>query len=159
VTDDPDKPQGQLRPVSTAGVVGLALLGLLVGWLAHPVLQRWFGVAPVVTWLPSLLFGFVAAILFVAVRGTRKAQQGTRPRPDPQHMVNRFVLARSTALVGSLVAGTYAGYAISWLGLDAELASQRVVRSAVAALAAAVMVLAAVLLERACRVRSDDEEP
>lgn len=159
MTEEPGGPQGRLRPVSAAAVVGLALIGVLAGWLAHPLLQRWRGVAPVVTWLPALLFAFVAAILFVAVRGTRKAQDGSRPRPDPQHMVNRFVLARSTALVGSVVGGGYAGYALSWLGLEAELASQRVLRSGVAALAAAVMVLAAILLERACRVRSDGEDP
>ena len=158
MTEEQNGSQGRLRPVSVAGVLGLGLLGLVGGWLARPVLERWWGVAPVVTWLPALLFAFGAAILFVAVRGTRKAQQGTRPRPDPQHMVNRFVLARSTALVGAVVAGGYAGYALSWLGLDAELASQRAVRSGVAALAGVVMVGAALLLERACRVRSDDDE-
>lgn len=159
MTEEEGEPQGRLRPVSVTGVLVLGLVGLVGGWLAHPVLQRWWGVAPVVTWLPALLFGFVAAILFVAVRGTRKAQRGTRPRPDPQHMVNRFVLARSTALVGAVVAGGYAGYALSWLGLDAELASERVLRSAVAAVTGAVMVAAALLLERACRVRSEDGEP
>ncbi len=158
MTGERQPPQGRLRPVSPAGIVALGLLGLLVGWLARPLFQSWFGVAPVVTWLPAMLFGFVAAILFVAVRGTRKAQDGSRPRPDPQHMVNRFVLARATALVGAFVAGGYGGYAVSWLGLEAELASQRVLRSAVAALAALVMVVAAVLLERACRVRSDGED-
>ncbi|MEZ5093205.1 DUF3180 domain-containing protein [Nocardioides sp.] len=158
MTEEPDEPQGRLRPVSPAALVGLALVGVLLGWLAHPLLQRWLGVAPIVTWLPALLFGFVAAILLVAVRGTRRAQDGSRPRPDPQHMVNRFVLARSTALVGSLVSGGYAGYALSWLGLEAELASQRVVRSGVAALTAVAMVVAAVLLERACRVRSEDDD-
>lgn len=156
--DDQDGPHGRLRPVSVAALVAWGLLGLLVGWLARPLLAGWMGVAPVVTWLPAMLFGLVAAILLVAARGTRKAQDGTRPPPDPQHMVNRFVLARSTALVGSFVAGGYAGYAVAWLGLEAELASQRVLRSGVAALAALVMVVAAVLLERACRVRSDDED-
>lgn len=158
MTEEPEPPPGRLRPVSAAQVTGLALVGLVLGWLAHPVLESWRGVAPVVTWLPALLFAFVAAILLVAARGTRRAQRGARPRPDPQHMVNRFVLARATAMVGALVAGGYAGYAVSWLGLEAELASQRALRSAVAALTAAIMVATAVLLERACRVRSDDDE-
>lgn len=158
MTDEQGGPHGRLRPVSAALIVVLGLLGLLVGWLARPLLQGWMGAAPVVTWLPALLFGFVAAILLVAVRGTRRVQDGAGPRPDPQHMVNRFVLARSTALVGAFVAGGYGGYALSWLGLEAELASQRVLRSGVAALAALVMVVAAVLLERACRVRSDGED-
>lgn len=151
-------PVGRLQPLSVPLIAALAVLGLVLGWLAHPLLQRLLGVAPIVTWLPALLFGFVSAILLVAVRGTRKAQTGSRPPPDPQHMVNRFVLARATALVGAVVAGGYAGYAVSWLGLDAELASQRALRSAVAAASALAMVVAAGLLERACRVRSDDDE-
>ena len=48
------------------------------------------------------------------------------------------MLARACALVGALVAGGYLGYALSWVGVSAELADQRVVRSLVAALAGVV---------------------
>ena len=77
-------------------------------------------------------------------------------RLEPHRAVNRLVLARACALVGALVAGGYVGYAVSWLGDDAELADQRVLRSAVAGLAGVAIVVTAMLLERACRVRSDD---
>ena len=60
---------------------------------------------------------------------------------------------------GALVAGGYLGYAVSWLGEDAELATQRAWRSAASALAGVAIVITAVLLERACRVPSDDDEP
>ena len=59
--------------------------------------------------------------------------------------------------VGALVAGGYVGYAVSWLGVDAELADQRAWRSLVAAIAGVAITIAALLLERACRVRSDDD--
>lgn len=154
----PEEPQppGRLRPVSILMLVALGLVGTAAGWVAHPLLVRWGYVAPVVTWLPSLLFGFAAAILLMTARATKRALDGHRPRPEPHEMVNRFVLARSTAIVGALVAGGYAGYALSWLGMEAERASERVVRSAVASLFAVAMVVGGVLLERACRVRSDD---
>ncbi|HRD62224.1 MAG TPA: DUF3180 family protein, partial [Nocardioides sp.] len=58
---------------------------------------------------------------------------------------------------GALVAGGYAGYALSWVGDPAELAGQRILRSAVAVLAGIAMVVFALLLERACRVRPDRE--
>ena len=61
--------------------------------------------------------------------------------------------------MGGLVAGGYAGYAVSWLGLRAELADERILRSAAAAVAGVAIVIGALLLERACRVRSGDEEP
>ena len=80
-------------------------------------------------------------------------------RLEPHRAVNRLVLARACALVGALVAGGYVGYAVSWVGVDTELADQRVWRSAVAALAGVAIVITSLLLERACRVRSDPDEP
>ncbi len=80
-----------------------------------------------------------------------------RERLEPRRAVNRLLLARSCAYVGALVAGGYAGYAVSWLGVGAELADQRAWRSLAAAAAGAAITITAVLLERACRVRSDDD--
>ena len=79
-------------------------------------------------------------------------------RLEPHQAVNRLVLARACALVGALVAGGYFGYALSWVGVDTELGDQRMWRSVVAGLAGVAIVITALLLERACRVRSDDDE-
>jgi high-affinity Fe2+/Pb2+ permease len=66
-------------------------------------------------------------------------------------------MAKTCALVGALCAGGYFGYALSWVGLtDAALARQRVVHAVVAAVAAVLLVVGSLLLERACRVRRDD---
>lgn len=130
--------------------------GLVLGWVARPVTGRLLGVAPTVTWVPALMFGFVAAILAGTARSTGRALKGRTERPDASRMVNRFVLGRACALVGAVMAGAYLGYAVSWLGIPAELAGQRMVRAAVAAVTAGVMTGAAVALERACRIRSDD---
>ena len=54
-------------------------------------------------------------------------------RLEPHRAVNRLVMAKACALVGALVAGGYAGYALTWLGMEAELADQRLLRSAIAA--------------------------
>ena len=67
------------------------------------------------------------------------------------------MLAKACALVGALVAGGYVGYALSWVGLAAELADQRMLRSGVAALGGLLTCGAALLLERACRVGAEDE--
>ncbi len=158
--EPPEQPSGgRLQPVRVSVLVGWAVVGLVLGFFARPVAERYWGSAPVVTWPPSLLLFFVAAVLAATARATSRAMHGHRERPSAQRMVNRFVLARACALVGALVAGLYAGYALSWLGQGSELAGERLVRSAAAAVGAVAMVVAAVLLERACRVRSDDEEP
>ncbi|MEZ5096251.1 MAG: DUF3180 domain-containing protein [Nocardioides sp.] len=136
-----------------------AIVGLVAGWLAHPVLEKRFGVAPVVGWLPPLLLFFLAILVGVTARATHRAVRGELRRPEPHQLVNRLALARAGIVVGSLVAGAYAGYALSWLGLRAELADQRMVRSLLASLGAASMVVAAVFLQRACRIKSEDDEP
>jgi hypothetical protein len=68
------------------------------------------------------------------------------------------VLARACAYVGVLVAGGYLGYALSWVGVAAELAEQRALRSLIAGLGGACVVVSALLLERACRVRNDQDD-
>jgi hypothetical protein len=133
------------------------MVGLVAGWLLHPVADR-LGNPPVVSWLQPVALFVVAAVLFATAYVTHRTLHVHRRWLEPHHAVNRLVLARASVLVGGFVAGGYAGYAVSWLGVAAELGSERIVRSLLAALAGALMVVGALLLERACRVRSDDEE-
>ena len=138
-------------------VAGWAVRGLLGGWLLRPLAVRMGETAPVVTWVQVGVLWFVVLILALAAWSMWR-MQAHGVRLEPQQAVNRLVLAKACALVGALVAGGYAGYALSWLGLEAELAGQRMLRSGVAALAGAAMCAAALLLERACRVRKDDAD-
>jgi hypothetical protein len=134
-------------------------VGLVGGWLLHPVTERLSGSSPVITWTQPLALFLVAAILGYTAWHTWRAVHVRREGLEPHRAVNRLVLARACVLVGALAAGGYLGYAVSWLGVDAELASQRALRSGVAALAGVAIAITAVLLERACRVRSGDEGP
>ena len=141
-------------------VVGWGVLGLVAGWLLRPVVVRLGGTAPVVSWGQVFALFFVAAVLFATAWSTwRLLQADRRGWIEPHRAVNRLVLAKSCALVGALVAGGYAGYAVSWIGLEAELAGQRILRSLLAGLAGLLMCLGSLLLERACRVRKGDDEP
>lgn len=157
--EEPDgpPPEGRLQPTSPAAVGGSVMVGLVAGWLYHPVSDR-FGNPPVVSWLQPLALWFVAAVLLAAARATHRSLQARRDHLEPHRAVNRLVLARACVVVGGLVAGGYAGYAVSWLGVPGELADDRIVRSLVAAAAGVVIVVGALLLERACRVRNDHEE-
>jgi hypothetical protein len=138
-------------------VTGCAVVGLVCGWLLHPVAEGWRGTAPVVTWVQPLTLLLVAAILGWTAWATHRAVHVRRERLLPHQAVNRLVLGRSCALVGALVAGGYLGYAISWLGSADELAGERMGRSLFAAADGVLILVAALLLERACRVRSDDD--
>jgi len=136
-----------------------AVIGLIVGWLLRPVAVRLTGTAPLVTWAQALALVFVAAVLgFVAWHTWQTIQVHRRRLPD-NRAVNRLVLARASALVGALAAGGYAGYAVTWLGDASELADERLLRCGVAAVGGVLMMLASLLLERACRVPSPDPGP
>jgi hypothetical protein len=149
---------GSLRPTPPVVLAGWAVVGLAGGWLVHPLAERLSGTAPIVTWLQPLALLLVAAILGVTAHATWRAVQVRRERLQPHQAVNRLVLARACAFVGALAAGGYLGYALSWLGVEAQLADQRLARSLVAAVGSVLMVVTALLLERACRVRDDEPE-
>jgi uncharacterized protein DUF3180 len=160
VSEDPsgEEPSGgHLRPTSAGALTAWLVVGLVGGWLLHPIMERTRGSAPLVTWTQPLALFLGAAIVGAAAWHTWRTVHVRRERLEPHRAVNRLVLARACAYVGALVAGGYGGYAVSWLGVDAELASQRAWRSLLAAVAAVAITITAVLLERACRVRSDDD--
>lgn len=156
----PEPPQEpdprRLRPTAPGPLTAFAVLGLVLGWLLHPVAAGWRGTAPVVSWVQPLTLLLVAAILGGTAWATYRAVHVRREQLLPYQAVNRLVLARACALVGALVAGGYLGYAISWLGSADELADQRMGRSLFAAVDGVLICVAALLLERACRVSSED---
>ena len=156
--DEPPEPQGTLRPLSPAVVTAWALAGLVLGWLWHPVSGRLSGTAPVISWAQPGALWLVAIAIAITWWQTYRTVQVHRQRLEPHRAVNRLVLGRAGALVGALVAGGYAGYGVSWIGDPAELAGQRIVRCAVAVAAGVAIVVGALLLERACRVRTDDDD-
>ena len=153
-----EDPQGTLRPTSPALVTGWGVAGLVGGWLLHPFAERLNGTAPVVSWAqPAALF-LLALTVGLTAWHTWRSVQVHRERLEPHRAVNRLVLGRAGALVGALVAGGYLGYAVSWIGDEAELADQRIIRSLVAVVAGVLLMVGGLLLERACRVRSDRPE-
>lgn len=153
-----DGPGGRpgLRPTPPAALTAFLVAGLVGGWTLHPLAVALRGVAPVVTWAQPSALALVAAILSGTAWLTWRAVQVRHERLEAHRAVNRLVLGRTCALVGALLAGGYLGYAVSWLGIDAELGSQRLWRSVAAAGAGIVIAVAGLLLERACRIRSDD---
>lgn len=151
--DRPEEPSGSLRPTTPLTLVGWALVGLVLGWAVRPVWDRLDAVPPLVTAAQPLALLLLAAILAYVAWSTYRAVHVRRERLQSHQAVNRLVLARASALVGALVAGGYAGYALTWIREPAQRADGRLMGSAVAAGCALAATVAAVLLERACRVR------
>jgi hypothetical protein len=155
--DGPPPPEGRLRTTGPGLVLGCLLTGLVVGWAIRPV-AVWLGTtAPRVTWPPAIALALAAVILLAVAVSTRRTLEHRRPGLRAHQAVNRLVLAKASAISGALVAGGYLGYALTWVGVAAELSDQRILRSLVAAAGAAATLGAALVLERACRVTGGDD--
>jgi len=162
--DDPEAPEpppssGRMRLTPPTVIAGWALAGLVGGWLVRPVFVALGFTAPRIIWPQAFAWFLVAAILGVLARSTYRTLRHRRGTLRAHEALNRLVLAKACAVVGSLAAGGYLGYALTWVGMEAELADQRIVRSLVAAAGAALTVAASLLLERACRVGNGRSEP
>lgn len=145
-------PHGRLRPTSLAVVLGWGVTGLVVGWAIPPVSARLGWVPPLVTWTQPLTLALVPAILGYVAWATWRTLHARHEQLVAEQAVARFVLARSSALVCALAAGGYLGYGLSWV--RAETDNGRLWPSLTAAMAGVLGVVAALLLERACRIRN-----
>lgn len=165
-----DEPRpGRLRPTSLKILAAAVGLGLVVGWFGGALLESMGGVVPNVPWSSVFLLLFAAAVLGATAWTTWRTIHRQRRWIEPHRAVNYLVLAKASALVGAMVVGAYVGFGARYLdALVAPLPQERVLRSAFAAGAAVLVVVTALLLERACRVpktpeddedRHDDEDP
>lgn len=155
--EPPEDPSGRLRPTGPGALTAWLAVGLVGGWSWHRVLGAVGSPVPVVAWTQGLALVFVAAVLAGVAWLTRRSLRGRAEPVEAHRMVNRLVLARACALVGALLAGGYLGYVVGWVGVFSEIRTERIVRALLAAAGGALMTGAAIALERACRVRSDDE--
>lgn len=152
--EEPDDGEirGNLRTTAPGTLAAVFIAGLVIGRLIRPVSVWLDGTAPRVGWLPILLLFFVAAVIAGVAWSTWRTLQHGRGRLPAHQAVNRLVLAKACALAGSVVAGGYLGYALSWINDEAQLAGERLGHSCLAALASALLVAGSLALERACRV-------
>ncbi|TCJ21063.1 DUF3180 domain-containing protein [Nocardioides jejuensis] len=134
-----------------------ACLGLLGGWSLRPLALYADHTVPRVGWLQVGVIAFVAVILAGTAWITWRELQVNRQWLEAHRAVNRLMWAKSCVLVGALLAGGYAGAFVSWLGVAGEATTGNLVRSGCAALASVGVVAAAIWLERACRVRDDED--
>jgi hypothetical protein len=153
---DERPPGGGLRTTGPGLLLGCLLTGLVAGWLVRPVAVALDATAPRVTWPPAVALALAAVILAAVAVSTRRTVQQRRAGLRAHQAVNRLVLAKASAIAGAFVAGGYLGYALTWVGVAAELSDERIVRSLAAAAGALATMGAALLLERACRITDDD---
>lgn len=153
----PEPRNGSVRPTGPGPLSVFGGVGLVVGWAIRPLGIQLGTTEPQVTWLSIGLVFFVAAVVgFAAYHTWRVRRDGIRL--EPHRAVNRLVLAKTCALVGAGLAGGYFGFVLAHVGVtDSDRTTTQMWHAGLAAFGALLIVVAALLLEQACRVRDDRE--
>jgi hypothetical protein len=154
-----------VTPTRPTTLLGLAVVAALLAYglaaLDYGAVPQLPGGAPV-----PLALVAVAELLLAKVVRDRVLRRSARPGRPPRRPMHPVQVARAAALakasspVGALLLGAYGGL-FAWTARRAsELAAARddAVVAGLSALAAALLVGAALLLERACRVPDPPED-
>jgi hypothetical protein len=139
-----------MKPTSVRWLVLVALVTAGLTWLVVAIA---YGALPQVpTYAPiSLVFLAVAeGVSAASIRARLAGRPGTRPI-ERMAVARLAALAKASGLAGALMAGGYGGLlAYSLQHVDRRVASHDAVSSGFGVAAAALLVVAALLLERAC---------
>ncbi|MEV4626459.1 DUF3180 domain-containing protein [Micromonospora sp. NPDC049523] len=147
-----------MGPTRLSTLVVAALAAAAVAWL---LISLFYGEFPDLPWLPPATIAALAVLEGYAAIDTRlriERRPGRDP-VDPLTVARYVVLAKASSLAAAIFAGFYAGFD-AWLLVERTRAAVDDVPAATAGLVASLgLVVAALLLERACRVpkRPDDE--
>jgi Protein of unknown function (DUF3180) len=155
---DPPTP-GIVGPTRLSVLAAVFVCGGLLGFALVPISEQLSGTAPRVEWTAVAALVLIAGVLLVFAYTTYRTVHRDRRRMDATRAVNFLMLAKASALVGAMVAGGYLGFALQFVdSLDIPLPRERFIRSLVCAVTGVVIVVSALLLERACRVPKDEED-
>lgn len=143
-------------PLLIASLVGI---GLVIGRLIPELFMRADHSVPVVGWGAAVTLLLGAIVLGVLAWSTWQSLHKKNLRMTSDHGVTMLALAKASAAVAALFAGIYGGYAIGYLdSFDSPLGKDRVIHAGAAAVAGLLMMIAALVLERALRIPGDDDE-
>lgn len=149
----------KVRRSSPLYVTGIVASGLVVGRLLPPLTVRFDGTSPPVPgWAATIVLLCGAIAVGGLAWATWRDLHRRRMRVVADRAIRMLALAKAAVLVGGVFAGGYAGYALAYLGSSTDLGELRFWRSAAAAGAALALLVAALLLEWACRLPLDDDE-
>jgi len=142
----------------------LAVLGALFGFLLVATAYGRLPPLPRSAPVPMALIGMFELGLARLVRDRvhRADRPARRPGPRPLHplqVARAVALAKASSPTAALLLGGYVGLGLALLPREADQARADLLTCAVSGLAALLLLVAALLLERACRTpdRSDDE--
>jgi Protein of unknown function (DUF3180) len=159
VSSNPEAPKSDpsLRPTSISVLIVAALAAAALGWL---LLSLSYSLLPQLPWSPAVVLAVLAVAEGLLAQNTsaRIQRKPGTPRVDPLAVARYVALAKASSLVGALSAGFSAGL-LAWLVVEPTKAARADVPTAAGSLiAAALLVGAALWLERSCRIPGDPDK-
>jgi hypothetical protein len=134
----------RVRPTSALYVVALIGLGLVIGRLIPPLIVRFDGNVPRLTWAAPLTLLLAAVFVGAFAWNTWQSLHKKHQRMTSDYGIRMLAIAKSCVVVGSLVAGVYGGFALAFIdAMDSPLGKERVVRGGAAAAPSLVLHVAA----------------
>ena len=148
----------QLRRATPLFVAGLLAAGVVIGVLVRPLATRLDSTPPQVGWGPATMLLVIALLVGALAWTTWQSLHKKHERMTSDHGVKMLALSRSSLIVGGIFAGGYGGYALSFVkDADTPLGSDRVWHAGFAAGAGLLLLIAALFLERACRIPGGED--
>lgn len=142
-----------MRTTQLRLVFGLLALGAAIGWTIARVTLTGGLAAPGVPWTAAGTLVFFTGVLGLGAWYMYERVYRQRALVDPLVAVRLLALGKASALVGAVVAGGYAGFGLFFVpDFEHPDDRSRVIRALLTALTGIAVVVAALILERACKV-------
>lgn len=148
-----------MRQTSLRTVSGLALLGAAIGWTLVGLFRSSMTAVPQLPWTVAGGLGLLMLALFLGAWYVYDRVHRKGYGVDALLAFRLLVLAKASALVGATIFGGYAGFGLRrMVSMGNALSNDQVIISFVSAGVSVLIVVGALLLERACKLPDDDEE-
>ncbi len=150
-----------MKPTRIRLLLAIAAVLAAVGWGATRLVDAYAGRSLPVPWTAPAVMVVLAIALALWARGTRDrlARKPGTKRIDPLVAARSAALAMAASRTGAVVGGFYAGVATALAPMwDVPYVRERILVSLAALGGAVLVVLAALWLERVCRLPPQDDE-
>ncbi len=146
-----------MTPTSLRLLVTIGVVSAVGGWVVADLVDRLAGRGMPVPWTaPATLAILALALFFWALGMRRRLREG---QVDPFVAARTAALAMAASRTGAIATGVYAGFLVWFVGQWwIEASRARGVASAVAVVAGVLVVVAALWLERICRIKGDGSD-
>ncbi|MEV6941081.1 DUF3180 domain-containing protein [Streptomyces sp. NPDC051172] len=152
-----------MRELRIRVLAGVFVVAGILSW-AGARLWNSIGTLPSVPLAAPIVLALIAVVLTataLSLRGRFKAQRERLPEAkgvDPLMAARAVVFGQASALVAALVAGMYGGTGVFLLELlDIPARRDQAIYAGFSVVAGIAVIVAAIFLERVCRLPEDDE--